>query len=84
MFNRATDASKIALCALVALCRAHGVAQIDCQQNTSHLASLGAAEMPREAFCAAVAAAAQWPAPIWQFEPLYWEHILESPLGSST
>jgi leucyl/phenylalanyl-tRNA---protein transferase len=84
MFNRATDASKIALCALVALCRAHGVAQIDCQQNTSHLASLGAAEMPREIFCAAVVAAAQRPAPIWQFEPLYWEHILESPLGSST
>jgi leucyl/phenylalanyl-tRNA---protein transferase len=84
MFNRSTDASKIALCALVALCRAYGVAQIDCQQNTAHLASLGAAEMPREAFCAAVAAAALQPSPVWQFEPLYWEHILEPPLGSTT
>jgi leucyl/phenylalanyl-tRNA---protein transferase len=67
MFARATDASKIALCALVALCRAQGVAFIDCQQNTEHLASLGAREWPREDFCAAVALSAlekqlPWPA----------------------
>ena len=41
MFAHATDASKIALAALVGLCRHQGVALIDCQQNTRHLASLG-------------------------------------------
>ena len=50
MFAHTTDASKIALAALVALCRAHGVALIDCQQNTAHLASFGAHEVPRSRF----------------------------------
>ena len=50
MFAWATDASKVALAALVCFCRHHGVALIDCQQNTSHLASLGAHEMRRDAF----------------------------------
>jgi leucyl/phenylalanyl-tRNA---protein transferase len=76
MFSRASDASKIALSALVALCRAHGVVQIDCQQNTSHLASLGAQEMPREEFCAAVSVAAAQKPPVWRFEPQHWAQIL--------
>ena len=42
MFAHRTDASKIALAALVCFCRHHGIAMIDCQQNTGHLASLGA------------------------------------------
>jgi leucyl/phenylalanyl-tRNA--protein transferase len=50
MFARATDASKIALAALVCFCRAHGVTLIDCQQNTAHLASLGAHEIGRSTF----------------------------------
>jgi leucyl/phenylalanyl-tRNA--protein transferase len=50
MFARRTDASKIALAGLVCFCRAHGIALVDCQQNTSHLASLGAREIPRAAF----------------------------------
>jgi leucyl/phenylalanyl-tRNA--protein transferase len=50
MFSWRTDASKIALAALVAFCRAHGVAVIDCQQNTGHLASLGGREVPRSTF----------------------------------
>mgnify|MGYP001258081487 FL=1 len=50
MFAWASDASKIALAALVAFCRTHGVALIDCQQNTAHLASLGACEMARQPF----------------------------------
>ena len=65
MFARATDASKIALCALVAICRAQGIAFIDCQQNTAHLASLGAAEWRRDEFCAAVAHAAMEKPPPW-------------------
>jgi leucyl/phenylalanyl-tRNA--protein transferase len=50
MFAWATDASKIALAALVAFCRARGVRLIDCQQNTGHLASLGAHEVSRSTF----------------------------------
>lgn len=50
MFSQVTDASKIALAALVAFCRAEGIALIDCQQTTGHLASLGAREIPRTAF----------------------------------
>src|SRR5690606_8046299 len=62
MFTRLPDASKIALAALVAWCRWHGVEVIDCQQNTRHLASLGAREIPRRAFVEHVAAAAAQPA----------------------
>ena len=50
MFALQSDASKIALCALVAHCRKAGVTLIDCQQNTAHLASLGAHEIPRAQF----------------------------------
>ncbi len=35
MFTRVPDASKIALAALAAFCRHHGIALIDCQQNTA-------------------------------------------------
>ena len=76
MFTRVPDASKIALAALVAFCRAHGIDCIDCQQNTRHLASLGAREIPREEFVAAVAARITRPAPLWKFEPLYWRELL--------
>ena len=41
MFTRSTDASKIALAYLVRHLTAQGVALIDCQQQTRHLASLG-------------------------------------------
>ena len=50
MFSRATDASKIALAALVAFCAGRGIPLIDCQQNTGHLASLGAREIARADF----------------------------------
>jgi len=79
MFARATDASKIALAALVCFCRAHGIQQIDCQQNTRHLASLGAREMPRAVFLSAVRQARAEPAPAWRFEPLYWQHLSVTP-----
>ena len=44
MFSRATDASKVALVALVEELRARGFPLIDCQQRTPLLASLGARE----------------------------------------
>ena len=50
MFAHQADASKIALAALVALCRDRGIAMIDCQQNTAHLARFGAREIPRQDF----------------------------------
>ncbi|MFZ3285910.1 MAG: leucyl/phenylalanyl-tRNA--protein transferase [Telluria sp.] len=52
MFARVTDGSKVALAYLVAFLRSHGVAMIDCQQETGHLASLGAAPIARAAFLA--------------------------------
>ena len=50
MFSHRTDASKIALAALVAACLARGITLIDCQQNTDHLASFGGCEISRTAF----------------------------------
>ena len=52
MFARVTDGSKIALAYLVRFLRQHGVAMIDCQQETAHLASLGASPISREQFLA--------------------------------
>ena len=50
MFARVTDGSKIALAFLVDFLRSQGVGMIDCQQETAHLASLGAAPIARAAF----------------------------------
>ena len=76
MFAHETDASNIALCALVTFCLAHGIRMIDCQQNTGHLASLGAQEMGRDAFTVHVADTITHPSPAWQFDPVYWQQIL--------
>nr|HTT13539.1 leucyl/phenylalanyl-tRNA--protein transferase [Burkholderiaceae bacterium] len=51
MFSREADASKIALAALVQILQEQRVRVIDCQQNTRHLASLGAREISRAEFC---------------------------------
>lgn len=47
MFSRVPDASKVALSWLVAAMRRGGFALLDCQFITSHLASLGAKELPQ-------------------------------------
>ena len=67
MFSRATDASKVALVALVQELRARGCPLIDCQQRTPLLASLGAREIPRRQFLRRVAALVNYPEPpgIW-------------------
>lgn len=65
MFSRQADASKIALAALVALLRREGGPVIDCQQKTSHLASLGAREISRAEFRALVARAVEAPSMDW-------------------
>ncbi|HUR90783.1 MAG TPA: leucyl/phenylalanyl-tRNA--protein transferase [Ramlibacter sp.] len=79
MFTRVPDASKVALAALVALCLGNDVAMIDCQQNTAHLASLGAREIARESFVAQVAQSVKKPSPPWRFEPIYWQRLLARP-----
>lgn len=76
MFTRVTDGSKIALSALVGFCRAQGIALIDCQQNTRHLASLGAHEIARADFARHVEHARTQPSPAWRFEPVYWNALL--------
>lgn len=50
MFSRKPNASKIALAALSAWCIENAVAMIDCQQETNHLSSLGAAPISRAVF----------------------------------
>ena len=77
MFARATDASKIALAALVAWCRHWRIPLIDCQQNTQHLASLGAREVERAQFLDEIAKLRVQPAPDWRFDSVYWQHLLK-------
>ena len=55
MFANQTDASKVALTALISILRGRGVPLIDCQQETSHLATLGARPIPRRTFAAHLA-----------------------------
>jgi leucyl/phenylalanyl-tRNA--protein transferase len=50
MYTHTRDASKIAFAALVHLCTKQGIRLIDCKMHTSHLASLGAREIPRSEF----------------------------------
>jgi leucyl/phenylalanyl-tRNA--protein transferase len=50
MFTHVTDASKIAVAHLARFLGEREFGMIDCQMNTSHLASLGAREIPREDF----------------------------------
>ncbi|CAJ0861030.1 hypothetical protein AMST5_01357 [freshwater sediment metagenome] len=50
MFHRERDASKVALTHLIARLRAGGFQLLDTQFMTSHLASLGAIEISREAY----------------------------------
>lgn len=68
MFARVPDASKVALAYLVHFLRSEGVQMIDCQQETSHLASLGARPMPRSTFLAQMRPALGLP-PISAWKP---------------
>jgi len=65
MFAREPDASKTALAALVRMLREADFRVIDCQQNTRHLASLGAREIDRGRFLHMVAQFTALPAPDW-------------------
>jgi len=76
MFSHRTDASKIALAGLVAFCRFHDMPAIDCQQATSHLASLGASPVPRAEFEALLQALVpRTPAPVWAYDFRMWQTL---------
>ena len=76
MFAHRSDASKIALAALVAFCRANAIPLIDCQQHTRHLASFGARQIPRAAFEAHLSRnlGGQPPA-AWAYHPRLWAQL---------
>jgi leucyl/phenylalanyl-tRNA--protein transferase len=78
MFSHRTDASKIALAALVCFCREMGVTMIDCQQRTGHLASLGGREIPRSEFERRLSLSLGGP-PIrdWSYDPAMWRHLVK-------
>ena len=76
MFSLTTDASKIALSALVAFAKEQHIPWSDCQQHTQHLASLGAKEVQRAAFIQSIQATQSAPRPAWEFRPIYWKHLL--------
>lgn len=69
MFARVSNASKIALSHLVFFLREHGVKMIDCQQETAHLASLGAKPIARADFIQWIAQATTQPM-IEEWQPL--------------
>lgn len=50
MFHAETDASKVALAALVGRLAEEGFEMLDCQVRTEHMVSLGAREIPRDEY----------------------------------
>ncbi len=79
MFSHRTDASKIALAALVCFCREKGVAMIDCQQRTEHLASLGGREIPRTEFERRLALGLGEPRiRDWTYDASMWRRLVNS------
>ena len=76
MFSHRTDASKVALVALMCFCRANGIGLVDCQQNTAHLASFGAREVPREVFEGELRARTQLSdVTDWTYHGAYWAQL---------
>ena len=61
MFHRVTDASKIALVALVEHLRARDFALLDTQWNTPHLAQFGTTQIPREHYLKLLTRAVELP-----------------------
>jgi leucyl/phenylalanyl-tRNA--protein transferase len=72
MFARETDASKVALAYLVTFLKNKGVRMIDCQQETEHLASLGAFPIPRGEFIRHLQLATEQPTiETWQVPSIF-------------
>jgi leucyl/phenylalanyl-tRNA--protein transferase len=77
MFARVPDASKVALACLVEFLLHNGVELIDCQQVTSHLASLGAQPISRGDFMAHLLRAVDLPS-IEAWHPLSDECVVQA------
>lgn len=75
MFTTITDGSKMALASLVSVCLKHGIPTIDCQQNTRHLASLGAQEIARSDFLKSIQQTRHMPPVNWAEQTLYWDAL---------
>jgi len=82
MFSTATDASKIALTALVHVLREGGFTLLDTQYLTPHLAQFGAVEVPRAEYRRRLADAIARPAAFHSRAPSSCS-IVSSMLGSS-
>lgn len=76
MFTTVTDGSKMALACLVSVCLEHNIEAIDCQQNTRHLASLGAQEIPRRDFLMGVHKAKSQSGIDWAQQSLCWPALV--------
>lgn len=84
MFSHRTDASKIALAALVCFCREHGIGMIDCQQRTGHLASLGGRELARAEFERRLSLALGAGAVnAWTYDVSLWRHLGLGPAAAA-
>jgi leucyl/phenylalanyl-tRNA--protein transferase len=73
MFSTLSDGSKMALAALVNVCDQHGIQAIDCQQNTAHLALMGAKEMARQEFLNIMQPALSLHGPDWKNQQVDWD-----------
>jgi leucyl/phenylalanyl-tRNA--protein transferase len=65
MFHRVTDASKVALVALVDILRDGDATLLDVQWTTPHLTSLGAIDVPRDRYLELLAEALSHAGPAW-------------------
>ncbi len=65
MFSWVSNASKMSLARLVWACRALDMPVIDCQQQTTHLASMGAQPIDREVFLRTIGELTAGPTPDW-------------------
>jgi len=70
MFTIVPDASKIAFVHLVGILRARGFPLVDCQQQTAHLATLGARPIARTAFAKEIASLVSAAAPNEPWRPV--------------
>lgn len=66
MFATQTDASKIALYYLVQFLKQQDITHVDCQQETPHLASLGAQPIARSEFAQLLNVKKTLTPPVWQ------------------
>ncbi|MEI7532511.1 MAG: leucyl/phenylalanyl-tRNA--protein transferase [Betaproteobacteria bacterium] len=76
MFTLEPDASKLALAALCAWCAQVDISMIDCQQETSHLASLGGAPISKTSFLDNLEQRVDLPSPQWAWNKTVLEHWL--------